>query len=48
MIGGLNLTPYYPEFGEAMLLCVTEQHSKEDIDTLVRFLKTIEQESEVV
>ena len=48
MIGGVNLNKYYPEFGEAMLLCVTEQNSKEDIDSLVNLFKTIEQESEVV
>ena len=48
MIGGVNLNKYYPEFGEAMLLCVTEQNSKEDIDSLVNLFKTIEPESEVV
>ncbi len=48
MIGGLNLQKYYPQFEEAMLLCVTEQHTKEDLDRLVSLLKTIAQESEVL
>lgn len=39
MIGGFNLQGYYPQFGEAMLLCVTEQHTKEDVDRLVHLLK---------
>ncbi len=41
LIGGVNLTPYYPQFGHAMLLCVTEQHRKDDIDRLVRLLHEI-------
>jgi len=48
IIGGLNLNAYYPEFDEAMLLCVSEQNSKEDIDTLVNLLKLTKQESEVL
>ena len=48
MIGGVNLQTYYPEQGEAMLLCVTEQHSKDEIDSFVNLLKTIKQESEVL
>lgn len=38
IIGGVELAKDYPEFGDAMLLCVTEQHAKEDIDRLVSAL----------
>ena len=38
IIGGVNLTNFYPELGDALLICVTEQHRKEDIDRLVRLL----------
>jgi glycine dehydrogenase subunit 1 len=48
VIGGLNLQTHYPELGDAMLLCVTEQHTKDAIDSFVAQLKTIEQESEVL
>lgn len=48
IIGGLDLKRYYPEFGDAMLFCVTEQQSKEQIDALVNVLKTVERESEVI
>ncbi|MBD3305002.1 aminomethyl-transferring glycine dehydrogenase subunit GcvPA [candidate division KSB3 bacterium] len=48
IIGGIDLTPFYPEFGDAMLFCVTEQHTKAEIDAFARCLKMIEQESEVV
>lgn len=39
MIGGLPLAPYYPELENTMLLCVTEQRSKEEIDSLVAALR---------
>ena len=48
MIGGLSLGQSYPEFADALLVCVTEQHSKEDIDRLVTALKQIKQESELM
>ena len=48
MIGGVNLQQFYPEFGEAMLFCVTEQHTKAEIDALANVLHTIERESEVL
>lgn len=48
MIGGVNLQQLYPEFGEAILFCVTEQHSKVEIDALVNALHAIERESEVL
>jgi glycine dehydrogenase subunit 1 len=30
--GGLDLTPYYPELGHALLVCATETKSSADID----------------
>lgn len=39
IIGGLDLEPYYPELGPAMLFCVTETKSREQIDALVRALE---------
>lgn len=41
IIGGYNLTPEEPQLGDAMLLCVTEMNSKEDIDNLVETLRNI-------
>lgn len=38
IIGGFPLGEYYPELGHAMLLCVTEQRTKEEIDQLVAVL----------
>ena len=38
MIGGLPLGPYYPDMENALLLCVTEQRTKDEIDTLVAAL----------
>lgn len=38
IIGGLPLNAMYPELGNAMLFCVTEQRSKEEIDALVAAL----------
>ncbi len=38
MIGGLPLGELYPELGDAMLVCVTEQRTKEEIDALVTAL----------
>lgn len=35
IIGGLDLGQYYPELAGNMLLCVTENRTKEQIDTLV-------------
>jgi len=40
IIAGLCLAPYYPELPNHYLLCVTETHSKEDMDTLVREVKS--------
>jgi glycine dehydrogenase subunit 1 len=41
IIGGLPLAEDHPELGHAMLLCVTEQRTKDDIDRLVSALKEI-------
>ncbi|MGI6551923.1 MAG: aminomethyl-transferring glycine dehydrogenase subunit GcvPA [Clostridia bacterium] len=35
IIGGLPLKRFYPELGNAMLFCVTEMRTKEEIDLLV-------------
>lgn len=35
IIGGLSLGEFYPELENCALVCVTEMHRKEDIDTLV-------------
>ncbi len=40
IIGGLPLGQYYPDMDNAMLLCVTEQRTKDDIDALVSALGT--------
>lgn len=39
--GGKILTEEYPEFGESMLLCVTELHSKTAIDALVEVVRDV-------
>jgi glycine dehydrogenase subunit 1 len=39
--GGLPLTELYPELGEAALFCVTEVHSKQDIDLLCSSLQEV-------
>jgi len=36
---GIPLTKQFPDFGETSLFCVTEVHSKKDVDTLVSVLK---------
>ena len=39
ILGGLPLRAHYPELGNAMLLCVTESRSKDEIDRLVEALR---------
>lgn len=39
--GGKNVTPEFPELGQTALYCVTEMHSKQDIDHLTDVLKEI-------
>ncbi len=38
IIGGYSLTKDYPELGNAMLVCVTEQRTKAEIDALIAAL----------
>jgi len=40
IVAGLPLAPYYPELTCHYLMCVTETRSKEDIDTLIREVKS--------
>lgn len=40
IVAGLPLGPWYPELYNHYLLCVTETASKEDLDTLVREVKS--------
>lgn len=40
IIAGLSLAPYYPELTGYYLMCVTETKSKEDIDILIREVKS--------
>ncbi len=39
--GGLALKKYYPELGEAILVCVTETKNAEDLEKYAQSLKTI-------
>jgi len=41
VFGGKDLSEAYPELGESALYCVTEVHSKKDIDRLVESLKEV-------
>ena len=41
IFGGLDLSTQYPELGESGLLCVTEVHTKGDIDRLARELAEV-------
>ncbi len=43
IIGGLALDGLYPEMGHSLLLCVTEQRTKSEIDALVSVLESIPQ-----
>ena len=42
IIGGLALNKSYPELGDALLICVTEQRTKEEIDAFVSVLGSIQ------
>jgi len=42
--GGKNIAHEFPELGETALYCVTEVHSKEDIDLLVQALREVLEE----
>jgi glycine dehydrogenase subunit 1 len=41
IIGGLPLAPEYPELKDAVLVCVTEMHAKEEIDRLAALLEEV-------
>jgi glycine dehydrogenase subunit 1 len=41
IFGGKDLSQEFPEFGQSALYCVTEVHSRADIDRLVAALKEI-------
>jgi glycine dehydrogenase subunit 1 len=41
IIGGLDISRFYPDIHNAMLLCVTETKSKGDIDKLVNTISNI-------
>ena len=36
IIGGLDLGQFYPELKDCLLVCVTEQHSREEVEALAR------------
>jgi len=44
--GGKVIKKEFPEFGESMLFCVTEIHTKEDIDMLISVIRDIIEEGE--
>ena len=41
IIGGLDIGKYYPKLKNAMLFCVTEKNTKEEIDRLVKVLRSL-------
>jgi len=41
IFGGMDLSKDFPQLGQSALYCVTEIHSKETIDRLVRVLTDI-------
>ncbi len=41
IIGGYNLNRYYPEFGDAILVCATETRTHEDIDNYAMHMERI-------
>ena len=44
IIGGYDLSADYPHLGDAMLLCVTEMNTREEIDDLVEALAQVNAE----
>ena len=43
ILGGLDLEPYYPDLGNALLVCATETKTEADIDAYVEALRDIMQ-----
>jgi len=41
ILGGIDLSGSFPELGQALLVCVTEVHTKGDIDRLAASLAEI-------
>jgi len=41
IFGGKDISKEYPEMGQSALYCVTEVHSRKDIDALVSALKEV-------
>ncbi|MGB3861920.1 MAG: aminomethyl-transferring glycine dehydrogenase, partial [Candidatus Aminicenantaceae bacterium] len=41
IFGGKSLKSEFPELGESALFCVTEIHTKEDLDTLTQAIREI-------
>ena len=41
IVGGFDLTPYYPELGEAILVCATETKTTADLEKYVEQLERI-------
>jgi glycine dehydrogenase subunit 1 len=41
IVGGLSLKRFYPEMEREILVCVTEKHTKEDIDRLAETLQSL-------
>ncbi len=39
--GGIDLSRIFPELGESLMLSVTEVHTEQDIDRLVRSVRQI-------
>jgi glycine dehydrogenase subunit 1 len=39
ILGGLDLRKFYPELGEALLVAVTEVHTRQQIDELIAGLR---------
>jgi len=39
--GGFNISPYYPELGECLLVCTTETKTAEDIIAYTTTMKKI-------
>lgn len=41
IFGGKSLKPEFPDLGESALYCVTEIHTKKDLDTLTQAIQEI-------
>jgi len=41
IFGGKNVSPEFPELGQSALYCVTEMHSKEELDRLASTLEEV-------